>query len=441
MKKTILLSKTGLTLYTESAMGNASAVGESNDTLGVMRFLADRYADEYNLVYIGSWHGDLHPKWQGIQIDHSKVQAKDLYLCGEFQREAAIDAALQIPGEEFIFIDIPAAPPTKFWIDNPDFTKVQQCSAKYCIPYMVIYDVLPQLLEYGIDELRTADEVKEWPNIRIPRILIINDPRSYVNNHEVEWYHPDFVPCAVLSQENRQFEKAMKYSIAKITAVHSGAENWFSYQHPLMHRYDVPRDIDFGILGHSHISTSRVPNRHRDAMWAELLGSVIDAAKRGEITMRVHGSGWEQFSLYDPEFFPGPMQPARIYEFLSRVRCGCIIPIGDRFATAKLAQYATMGTIPFLYTAPLDSPETQCHTYDAEYRYVSEESALRVSTGDELLESIRWVVDENSLHSDLALLQRRVKPDFRKLEHVIEDAFDGRLPNTQEYGSYAIRRV
>lgn len=302
--KRIVVSKTGSVL-------RHTNVGDARDQLGILEYLRDQ---GHAVCFLG--RAQVLP--EGVDYIEWCVQGDWLVnnLKAEVER-VCIELSRWKPNA---ILNCVAQCPTVCDPDNPRGVIVQQSAMRYTAPLLFVYH-------------KTG----------MPRLCIVNDPRSYPFNAESSWLACG--PSAVLTQEHDQFVTRRVWGeVQGLQITYGRCENWWSYG---MNPVHTPRPYHMVLMGHAH---------GREQLWDSLLGDIFCERR---------GRGWPDGPVDNP------------YELLRTSSCGPIMPIRDGFHTGKLRQYALHGCAPLLYT----SNEL---TYDKPCDYVAQSSPLRFRDHDEL---------------------------------------------------------
>lgn len=378
----IMFCKTGAVLRLGATADNASPVGDQRDALGVLEYLLDKGHD---VCVFGCVHDEQnyahYPNFHCIKPDVSNLDQDSLIKDVDEKYDEA--AQKLIDWKPDICVNVGGMTPTTSYLGNPWMTSTQCFAIKYVGPAL-----------YALEKAK------------IPRLLIINDPRNYPREQEMTFWKYNR-PAAVLSQETTGIDRAIKGTKFRIHTVYSKAENWWSYGMDEV-RHKNLRKYDCLIVAHSHMADGRL-KKGRDEVWQNILGDC-------NFDFTLFGKGWESFSRYDKTKMLGPCKPGEVHAFLRQTKMGPMIPCAHGFNTGKMRVYAINGALPLLYGRG-------CHlTYDVYQNYVPLTSGLRFETSDELRDLIKyWSNDEDGRRSVVEMLQEMTRPNFSKLDSCLHE--------------------
>lgn len=373
----VALVRTGSVWWIDTK--GASAVGEQNDATGIARYLLDQGHDV--CIYArhkGHLDGCHHIQWDGIekddpQYDHLVEQLK----------EWAPDVIVEISG----------ASPTMSMKNNHKGVTVFDFSILYYACALYTYH-----------------------KMKMPRLVILNDPRSYPKDQEMTVW-PEVRPAAILSQFPQEKKQRVDGRYYDVKAIYAGCENWWSWAWPYA-------EIDNGrkgctIIAHSHMNDSRLL-KNRENVWAWILQDV-------DFDYKVFGKGWEHYDGYDPKIHRGPVHPDMVHTLLQKAECGPMIPITEGWLTAKMRQYLVNGALPLLY----GRGQGVALKYDRDCRVVPDDSVIRFSDSAELNAAVRI---ENKAEL-VEHFRKLTEPNFELLDAMIEH-FAAGGQRCEKFGGY-----
>ncbi len=384
----IMVAKTGGSVACdERSRAKASPVGDTTGgVMGLIRGLLDLGHD---VCLFGARRGALPAGAWGVAPKNKDLD--ELSTVKEVTRvyDAAVEELQAFGPEVCLNVGGPAA--SCSWIGNPRGVGLQTWAIKYTGPAL-----------YAIQKLK------------LPRIVVIHDPRNYPIEHEMlHWEH--CVPQAVLSLEEADFTFRSLHRRWRVKTVRSLGENWWSYGLPYengpTHSLLLPvaRDLLLAVA-HGHFKDPRL-RKGREAVWRNLLekyrGPLLDIA----------GKDWDAAAGWLPGSvrWLGVVKPGKVRELLLRTSCGPIVPIADKFVTSKIRQYALYGALPLLHG------RGEFLTHDYEYRYVPQDAEIRVSNAAELKEATwRADSDEPWRRAWVDKIRKATGPDFSVVEHCME---------------------
>jgi len=388
----IVVSKTGSAWHLDRKI--ASPVGEQRDATGIAFGLR---AAGHDVCLLGRLRGELegfhHVDWcvKGSYVydDHADAAVEEYERVLREVRDWSPDAIVNSVG----------ACPTCSWVRNDRAVRVQDFAAKYVAPLLYVY----------------------WKT-GLPRVCVINDPRSYPRDHEMlDW--PACKPRAVLSQENNVIRRRVLRKTYDIHAAYAGCENWWSFDEPPRPEANTG-EVPMLIIAHSHMRDKRL-EKLRDEVWSWILRDVDDYV--------IYGRGWEDFSGYNPERMPGPVHPDEVFPKLRTGVCGPMIPISDGFITGKLRQYLVSGCLPLPY-----GRGDEYLTYDRQEHHVPLSHELRFVDSQGLGALVRRAaVEPDWRRGHVDRLLERTTPNFQKLLDCVEYFADrDAAPRFSEFGGY-----
>jgi len=402
MKQVVVVSKVGGVFYTRALATKNSKVGEQGETEGIVKHLLKR--DDIQVVYFGQWRGDIP---DGMIYIESSIDGLDEYsLAAEQQRHWDLDIQNIQPYSPLAYINIAGYASTLSMIKNPNAASIQVVGIRYCAPAL---NVMQQL--------------------KIPRIVINNDPRNYPQDGEMSFNWDWTRPRALLSQRAAEWSKVIQNKKYAIREVYAAAENWCEYI-----REEPINDIPCACIAHAHIGDG-CKELGRDIAFAHILAPRSDIKELVDEGFVIHGEGWKCFCNYDPSYMLGSIRPNEVSRLLAHARTCPAVAAGNEFYTSKLRTCLAQGALPLFYG------RGEPYTFDCLGKYLPLDHELRIAMPGDLLKAVRYLdKHEQERRNLIDELWRISSPDFSLLDKCIDDIIDGRDMETEswwkDYGGY-----
>jgi hypothetical protein len=402
MKPVVLITKVGSVFYTRELAARASKVGEQGETEGIINHLLER--DDIQVVYFGQWRGEIPEKMKYVESHLEDLG--DLSTAKHQEKCWAIDTKAVQEYEPVIFVQVAGYAATLSWIGNPRVAGVQAAGVRYVSPLLNILQ-----------------------SLKLPRIVVNNDPRSYPREGEMSMGWDYVLPRALLSQRTKEWSRIIHAKQYNVREVYAGAENWCEHI-----RLERPKTVPCTIVSHAHIKDG-CKFKARDEAWANVLAPVEDVEELKDLGLRVYGKGWEHFSGYDSSYMLGSIRPNEVMEILAEAKTCPAVAAGDGFYTGKLRTCLAQDCLPLFYGrgAP--------HTFDPLEKYVPFSSEFRIVEPGDLLRVVDYFNEhERDRQWWVNYLWERSKPDWSLFDDCVNDVLAGRDMNTeswwQKYGGY-----
>lgn len=400
-KSTVAIIRTGSPYFVSG--GGASARGEL-DTDGFLRYLLTR--DDLDVVFFGSIRGDyeclrdagLHvididEKWQGYG------PGELTFLSDEALRERFDPYVQELAAMEPVcFVESAGPTPSWSWSENPNFASVYDFAIRWSAPPLYAMHM-----------------------IQAPRYTVVTDPKCYKRDLEMSLMWPECIPRAVLSQEDRVFDKTIGGTPYKVHAAYAACEYWFTaWLHQWVnleecfHQPDGHSGYqhDLHIAANAHLTENRLPKGRTD-LW----GDILRRCPPDET--RVCGAGWDKHPLYEerPDMFVGVLKTfEEVLTHMASGRGSPMIPQWPGFNSTKIRLHAMMGSCPYPFGG-----EDYFHpmTYDRKERVLS------------LSHPARWIDGPPDLSSSqrcdtIHLVLEKTKPNFSKLDALVDRTIESR---------------
>lgn len=337
----VALMRTGTVLFSDNH--KASPTAGNQDALGVLRYLKEHH----DVCVFGMARGDFGCEVFSPDFSH----CNEWSAWEEFEEPILKEVDRLAAWQPDVAINIIGSCPSVSCEDNPWGVRSQLWCKRTVAPSLFAIDAL-----------------------ELPRVCVINDPRSYPKDHEI--HYKQVTPVCFLSQEDYSFHRTIRGKKFLVVGAYAGAENWWTYG----------REPDWGnndkgaiVLAHKH---------GREEIWNAVL-----AGK----DVRAVGKGWSSWVRHD-----------QVSGILRDYTCGPVLPIRNQFVTGKIREFALSGCMPL---------PVSMHgwVYDSQCRYFEKDNPWRIR-GD-------WSVrrDEGVLKELLA----KTTPDFSSLEQAIAGDYSG----------------
>jgi hypothetical protein len=295
---TVIVSKYGMKWYSRECTTNK--IGEQGETEGIMRWLL---SEGHKVVYFGAHEGELlgvhfvRPHLDGLDAESSDRHQRELWTKDiEQLADLGITHAVQVNGMA----------PTFSWIDNPRGARLQSFAVRMCGPWLNVLQTL-----------------------RLPRICVNNDPRSYPRDQEMS-YGWDYVrPAALLDQCSATKKMTVGGKGYKRVSVYGACES-FGYLPPR----DNTQEVDCVVIAHNHANDGIASKSD----WSEL----FELLERFPLT-KVYGTGWETYMGHN---FMGPIPPHQVLEEFAKAKTCFYVPHTPGFKTGKPYVAVSCGCVP-----------------------------------------------------------------------------------------------
>ncbi len=404
MKPVVVVSKVGGVFYTRALASKNSKVGEQGETEGIIKHLLER--NDIQVVYFGQWRGDIPNKMIYVE---AFIDGLDELSTAAYQKECwAKDVKnLEIYEPKFA-LQVAGYASCNCSIDNPVGAAIQAAGIRYCGPLLNILQAL-----------------------KLPRLMVNNDPRSYPRESEMVWGWDYCRPRALLSQRTRNWTRRMRRLTFECREVYAGAENWCEHIQLSQHK-----TVPCTIVAHAHIKDGcRFAKRNQS--WEVVLSPQEDVKALKHEGMRVYGKGWQHFSGYDPELMPGAIRPNEVMVELAKAKVCPAVAAGDNFYTGKLRTCLAQGCLPLFYG------KGEPFTFDPLQKYIPFDSEARITRPGDLRRLVEFFDRDEMARQDLVnMLWDASAPDWTLFDKCINDALDGRDMKSeewyQEYGGYRV---
>lgn len=399
----VLIVRTGSVWWLDTTRANPT--GEQNDATGVARMLRDQ---GYDVAITGRIEGELDPG-EGPPVTKLDWNWKEDGLPGNAANStaeivyAAYDKALaRIEAwKPDVILEIAGAAPTMSTLDNHKGNRVFEFSVRY----------------YGM-------ALYMYRKLKLPRLLILNDPRSYPKDQEMTRW-PECIPQAVLSQYDEvktQVVDGVKYNVE---ARYAGCENWWSWGWEYAPLNLSSRSETMTIIAHSHLDDSRL-KKYREDVWSYILDDP-------RLQYKVFGKNWDYHPMYDSRIHRGPVKPDLVHELLQKTVGGPMIPISDGWLTAKMRQYLVNGAVPMLY----GRGDEVVLKYDKRCIHVADSSSIRFSNAEELHDLWRKCISNRTWRKQVIECYREeTLPDAGPLIDLVDHFARGGQQDMTRFGGY-----
>jgi hypothetical protein len=366
--KTLLFAKGGGPMYTRDFIGRASASGEQGESEGTLRHLCER--DDLRVIYFGQSYGELpcesyRPMIDGL-TEMSNAAVQEAYWDVD---EIAIRAMLG--DDECIgFLNIAGYSPTFSWIANPNYATVQAAAVRYTGPMNSIIE-----------------------RLKLPRLVVNNDPRTYPKDQEMSYGWDHIRPVALLDQWGDQRVQVVGGKKYLRRSIWAKCESW-----GYLKRYEnlgIERCV---VLAHAHVDTGTRNGSFEP--WHRILDGT---------SYPIYGAGWDGFPQWQ-----GAVRPKEVQEILKDAICCPVLFNTPGFYTGKCYVLESCGCIPILYG------DGSCpHTADPREQWQLFSDPRRV------VFDLDRVIDERDIDEERREWNLRCLPDWRLLDQMIDNLLDG----------------
>lgn len=406
---TILVQKSGLAFWPREKIWERSqyerpasqaTASEQGITEAMIRHLIGR--GDLRVVYFGQYKSRLYTSGQRAWIDGLEVIAPHVFDYDEYttikqQNEGFRRDLEQIaPLEPKLIIANAGYASQMSMIDNPKGVSVQTCATRYTAPMLAIQHAL-----------------------KLPRVVVCNDVRSYPKEQEMNWLR--VAPCALLGQRAQELTTVVGGTRWRRCEVRSHAENWVNPP-----GLKARKSVQCAMIAHAHIASGN-RQKARDAIFHAMLDGPLPPE------FQVYGSGWEHYSGYDVSIMRGPLRPDDAAKMFAATICSPMLAPATDFYTNKPKFCVAQRCVPLFWGR--GGP----FTLDPLGKYMPLDGKWRLEKPGDL----RRVADQLEQRSNkvlLADLWDRMHPDFSLLDSCINDILAGRDTSTeswwQKYGGY-----
>lgn len=386
----IALMRSGTVLYADNHQ--ASPVAGNQDALGVLRYLKQ---SGHEVCVFGPTYGDFgvptfSPNFSGLSIKAAEKEGESCYRPPAEEYDFRINialAGLKAWGPE-VCVNVAGQQPSHSNPGNP----------WGCKPlYTAISTNYPML--------------KAVQDLRLPRVVILNDPRNLPREHE-NHYMPYTLPVAVLSQRNKISEWKTRERTMRREEVYAGCENWWTYGMPYAPLDEERHGVT--VIAHGHFHDLRVYGPERKKTWDSVLS-------RCSADLEIYGQGWDGYPQWKGLLKHDEVQPA-----LQRASQGPMIALEAGFATGKLREYVVAGALP----RPVSYGKFH---YDQDCRYLERRHPARIDAYSTWGE-IPWATAKGYIEE----LREKSTPNFGPLEAAMEAAkvIAGTKQLSRDWGGY-----
>lgn len=451
--KTIVVSKTGMSFCARSEAGLNAIGGEQGETEGLMRHLVAR--GDVRVVYFGPSRGLIRLD-AGRPVAQHKAMTHDdpgwgvcHWACtphvsglDESSDQGAVQEGWDWDESELYpvlhgavaCINVCGPPATFSYPGNPKGSTVQLQGMKYTAPIL-------RMLE----------------QLRLPRVCVNNDPRTYPRDQEMSHGWRYARPQALLDQCENKVDMVVGGTPYLRHSYYSGAESWAylpkraemtEEQKTRFESRQRRREKSEGELGsekrmleglvglpdgstpgvvvaHAHIADG-CRQRKRSTSWWNVLG---DSSTWPE-WLRIYGQGWEAFAQ-GVDAIRGPVTTAVVQELFRTSRCTPCVAAAPGFYTGKPYVAMSQGCVPVLYGDGNDP-----YTWDprGELAPLDASMARCVKPGG-WFKLCEWMQDDAIWRGLQEQWRHSLQPRWRVLDEVVDRLLDGTFRD-QMYGGY-----
>lgn len=400
--KTIIVTKYGSVFRTRADLKGASASGEQGETEGIIRHLAAR--GDCQVVYFGQYRGEklCHEVVNSDLSPMKEVGVDPLLVTGEMQ-EAGWDAderaVRDVAGGEVVgMICVNGYAPTFSHVDNPRGATVQCAALNYCAPVLALLE-----------------------RLKIPRICVNNDPRTYPRDQEMSYWWEWARPRALLDQCDNAQRQVVGGRPYRRVSVHARVESWAHL--PEGHAtWDVRTGHGPKVVAHAHIQTG-IRNGCVET-WRTVLNGAPPCTN-------VYGAGWEHFpDRPQGVMFMEQLKPAEVPEVMRTQLCMPVVSHTEGFYTGKPYLLVSQGCVPLLagVGSRMYDPKGLLRPCDSPYRVRQ--------TGDyaRIYDELRY--DRGLWEQMIHEWREACAPDWSALDRLVDRLLDGTFVEGEDHGGY-----
>jgi hypothetical protein len=293
----VIVSKYGMKWYSRECTTNK--IGEQGETEGIMRWLLGQ---GHEVIYFGAHEGEvdgvtfIRPHLDGLDAESSDRHQRELWTKDiEQLADLHVTHAVQVNGMA----------PTFSWIDNPRGARLQSFAVRMCGPWLNVLQTL-----------------------RLPRVCVNNDPRSYPRDQEMSYGWNHCRPSALLDQCSAIKKMTVGGLDYRRVSVYGVCES-YGY---------LPVRLNTGemncvVIAHNHANDS-IASKSDWSSLHELLKLMPE--------IKIYGNGWE----VDDVNFMGPILPHQVLKEFSRAKTCFYVPHTPGFKTGKPYVATSCGCVP-----------------------------------------------------------------------------------------------
>ena len=356
--KTLLVCKSGSVFHTRDLCIER---GEQGETEGIIRHLLDR--GDCNVVYYGQYNGYDIP---GLTVIQPNIQGLNEHSLNSEQREAfAVDLEQLKAVDPIAMINISGQAPTSSLGWNPMGAQCMAFSVRYNAP------VLQALHE-----------------LKLPRVFLNHDPRSYPRDQEMTWYSDYCRPVALLDQCEATVNRVVGGQKYLVHSSFGHCQSW-AYQPETSENLGLKPAV---IVAHAHFKTGI--KKGDPGRWAGITGDY-----------EVYGEGWEGHDVN----WKGKLKPNEVLEQFRSAVCGPVVPHTTGFLTGKPYVMMTQGCIPIFHPS-----------YDEGCRILPADHFCRL-VGNEFAEKAQMLWFDEGLREEIREdMKRRLVPRWGVFDSLID---------------------
>lgn len=390
--KTIFVNKASMSFVTREEAARGSATGEQGDTEGWLRHIMRR--GDFKVIYVGKTRGDMIGSGLCHEVYTTETRGISVYDGKEQQAQFDKDARELKHYEPVAMLQTAGPCYTMSWINNPKYTTVQEQSIHYGAPAL---NIMQQL--------------------RLPRVVINNDPRTYPRDQEMSLGWPFCRPAALLDQCQASGPMVVGGKQYTRKSVYAHCESWLYCP-----QRTNTRQFPLVVVAHCHVGDG-CKQKGRDQTWQRILGDKSIWPEH----LAVFGQGWEHYSQYDPAFMKGKVNPQQALDLFNDSLCTPCIAAVPGFATGKGYVAISQGCIPL----PVGDDE---YAWDWSGVACPLDSAYRIRKPGDFYRLADWIERDYAMH--LETWQEALKPRFQVLDNLLDDLQAGRRIDDGRYGGY-----
>lgn len=409
MKKTIVVTKAGVTMRVRSMDHPSSSMHTLGEIEGLLRHLV---ADpRWDVVYFGRWDG---PGIDGVRVVEPHVKGFDEFTTLRMQKTGFAQDEAQLEALPFwdplCMVEFTGMPTSTGFIDNPTASAPAAMSVRYVAPALHVLE------RYGL-----------------PRFLVNNDVRSYPRNQEMSWGYEWTRPLALLDQTEMEKRVTVGRKPFIRRSVMSKTESW-TWTPEVK---DAEKNVPACVVAHCYVHSKYHGRDKRASAFDAILSPAADAVELMNEGVKVYGRDWEHYHRYDAmrPMFAGSVSLSECARAMAASKCcPCVAP-GPNFVTNKIHFLASQRCVPLLFgdgEHPL--------TYDALEQYLPLDSDWRVVKSGDFKRRVDELRDETTYNNEMSYWRTVARPDFSLVDAMLGELFAGADPRSDgwhdKYGGY-----
>lgn len=290
----ILVTKYGMKFYPGIS---SNPIGEQGETEGMLRHLVSQ---GHEVGFFGQHAGEI----EGVRFFKPNIDGLNDNSTEKYQEECWAKDLEMVGSDWDHAIQVNGMAPTFSWIGNPRGALLQAFAVRYCGPWLNILQKL-----------------------RLPRICINNDPRSYPRDQEMSYGWTFTRPAVLLDQWDKEILMRVGGKTYLRKSEYGCCESWNCL--PVR---ENKKKTPVVIIAHSHFE---------DGIRSKGDWSQLSLLFERFPDLKVYGKGWPE-----GDRFPGPVNPAQVLDIANEAMCAYVVDHTPGFKTGKPYVLTSQGCVP-----------------------------------------------------------------------------------------------